>query len=151
MVHPSWCFRRMTGNECSFVLWRTRNRLLCNIWHARDWPMCQMLREKGESTSVRNSEDVKGPWRLIVMRGVHNRGVEEEKWTRMGKKVEWMWAKERERKKMCEKRMQWGWKLETKEAVNYNEIPTEIYYSHSISIKGRWKRKKKKKQGTIVN
>lgn len=59
---------------------------------------------------------------------------------------------EREReKKMCEKRMQWGWKLETKEAVNYNEIPTEIYYSHSISIKGRRKRKKKKKEGTIVN
>lgn len=59
-----------------------------------------------------------------------------------------MWAKERERerKKMCEKRMQWGWKLETKEAVNYNEIPTEIYYSHSISIKGRRKRKKKRKK-----
>lgn len=30
--------------------------------------MCQMLREKGESTSVRNSEDVEGPWGLIVMR-----------------------------------------------------------------------------------
>ena len=45
--------------------------------------MCQMLREKGES--VRNSEDVEGPWGLIVMR---DSIIEEEKWTRMGRKVE---------------------------------------------------------------
>lgn len=31
---------------------------------------------------------------------LHNRGVEEEKW--IGKKVEWMWAKEREKKNVRE-------------------------------------------------
>lgn len=56
-------------------------------------------------------------------------------------------ANERERKK--EERVQWGWKLETKEAVNYNEIPTVIYYSRSISIKGMKTKKKKKEQSLI--
>lgn len=72
---------------------------------------------------------------------LHNRGREVDgEESRMN-------ANERERKK--EERVQWGWKLETKEAVNYNEIPTVIYYSRSISIKGMKTKKKKKEQSLI--
>lgn len=74
---------------------------------------------------------------------LHNRGREVDEDGEESR----MNANERERKK--EERVQWGWKLETKEAVNYNEIPTVIYYSRSISIKGMKTKKKKKEQSLI--
>lgn len=96
---------------------------------------------KYKGASVRNSEGCGGTVEVNCNERLHDRG------RKMDEEESRMYVGERERKNM---RM----RVKIRElAVNYNGIPTFIYYSRSISIKTKKKKKKKEDNnlGTIIN